>query len=293
MSWIYLALFAQVLSGLVILLDKFLVSSKAVSRPVVYAFYVGIMSGAVVVYFPLVSWPTFRVIELSFVIALTYIFSILFLYKSLKISDASDVAPVMGAVSALSTFLFSLWLLKDALPGNFLIGFVFLVAGMFLMSRLRFSKSSTSYVILAGILFGISSVFVKIIFRETTFWDGFFWSRMANVAGAFMLLLWPRNFTAVIKNFKESRAKTKLLVVANKALAGLAFLFVLLAIRMGDVSLVNAIGGMQFVFVLLFAFILTKKIPGHFSENVHEGNVFLHKFVSTMLIVVGFFMLFI
>ncbi|OGN05088.1 MAG: hypothetical protein A2831_00195 [Candidatus Yanofskybacteria bacterium RIFCSPHIGHO2_01_FULL_44_17] len=293
MSWIYLALFAQVLSGLVILLDKFLVSSKAVSRPVVYAFYVGIMSGAVVVYFPLVSWPTFRVIELSFVIALTYIFSILFLYKSLKISDASDVAPVMGAVSALSTFLFSLWLLKDALPGNFLIGFVFLVAGMFLMSRLRFSKSSTSYVILAGILFGISSVFVKIIFRETTFWDGFFWSRMANVAGAFMLLLWPGNFTAVIKNFKESRAKTKLLVVANKALAGLAFLFVLLAIRMGDVSLVNAIGGMQFVFVLLFAFILTKKIPGHFSENVHEGNVFLHKFVSTMLIVVGFFMLFI
>ena len=293
MMWIYLVFIAQILSGAVILLDKFLVSSRAISNPTVYTIFVGLLSGVVIVVFPLVTYPTVNIVGLSFVIAFTYIFSIFFLYKSLKISDASDVAPVMGAVSAVATFGFSLVILGDALPSRFFVSFVFLVVGTLIMSHFRFSSRSVLYVVIAGVLFGLSSVYVKKMFLGTDFLTGFFWSRMANVVGALALLAWPSNFKAFLVTIKESSFNTKFLVVANKALAGTAFWLILVAIKLGEVSLVNAMAGMQFIFVLIFAFIFTKKLPRYFSEKVTEKNIFLHKFVSTALIVIGFFLLFI
>ena len=141
-------------------------------------------------------------------------------------------------------------------------------------------------------MFGLSSVFVKIIFTKTDFLDGFFWSRMANVAGALMLLAWPGNFRAIKDSVFGSSRSTKSLILANKALAGVAFLLILLAIKLGEVSLVNAMSGMQFVFLLLFAVLFTKKMPQFFSETVHRHDVLWHKFISTMFIVIGFFLLF-
>lgn len=294
MLWLYLALIAQFLNAAVILLDRFLVKSKTIQRPAVYAFYVGMLSGVVVILWPLgfVRPPTLEVVWLSVVIAAAYILSILFLYKSLKLGEASDVAPVTGAVSAIATFVFSIVFLNSGLPTNFFIGFVLLVVGTALMSHLRLGGKAASYAIISGVMFGLSSVFVKIIFTKTDFLDGFFWSRMANVAGALMLLVWPANFRAIRDSIFKSSRSTKSLILANKALAGFAFLLILLAIKLGEVSLVSAMSGMQFVFVLLFAVIFTKRIPKFFSETVHLHDVLWHKFVSTMLIVIGFFLLF-
>ena len=294
MFWLYLALIAQLLNAAVILADKYLVTSKAISKPVVYAFYVGLLSGVVVLTAPfgVIFPPRLEIIGLSFLIALSYIFSILFLYKSLAASDASDVAPVSGALAAISTLVFSFVFLNHDLSRNFLTGFILLVGGTLLMSFFRFKKWSALHAVLAGVLFGLSSVFVKILFNTTSFIDGFFWSRMANVAGALMLLLWPANLRAIVQNIKSSTRGTKLLVMGNKGLAGTAFLLILLAISLGDVSIVNALAGAQFLFLLLFALIFTKKFPGYFFETVYRRHIIIQKLAGIILISAGLVFLF-
>lgn len=295
MSWIYIALIAQIFNAVVFLMDKYLVGPRAEVRPGIYGFYVGILSGLVIWLLPfkVISWPDSNLIWLSMVTAVAYLASLLFLYKSLRVSDASDVAPVMGAVSALSTLFFSWWIIGDKLSDNFLMAFLLLVLGTILMSYFRFDKRSFFGVLLAGILFGLSSVLIKEIFSQTTFWNGFFWSRMGNVAVALGLLLWPANFRAICRHLHHSKGQTKLLVVGNKMLAAFTFLLILWAIQLGDVSVVNAMGGMQFVFLIVLALVFSKKFPRYFPDSIKMKTALIQKVVATALIVSGYYLLFI
>lgn len=289
-----LAVAAQFLSAVVVLVDKYLVTSpKASLHPVVYAFYVGILSAVVVVLIPfgIVLVPPPEVVISYFIVAFSSIFSTLFLYKSLQLSDASDVAPVMGAVSAIATFAFSFLILHEDLPRSFLLGFAFLVAGTFLISHFRFVRSSISYTLAAGMLFGLSSVFIKLIFRDTTFLNAFFWSRIANVIGALVLIAWPANLKAILNSLKKSPAKAKVTVVGNKVIAGLASLLLLLAISRGSPSLVNALVGIQFIFLFIFAALFAKRLSAYLYENIGPKEA-LHKFSAIVLVVIGFFFLF-
>jgi len=295
MLYLFLALAAQVINALVVLADKYLIASKLVVKPVVYAFLVAVLSGVVVVILPfgVVATPTVAIILLSLAVSFAYVFSILFLYKSLAISDASDVAPILGAVSALSALLFNYFFLGGHPVGNFLGGFVFLVVGAVLMSYFRFSGRSLAYVIFSGMLFGLSSVLVKMIFLETTFWNGFFWSRMGNVVAALIFLIPSANRRAIFSNIISSSFSTRFFILANKTLAGFAFLLILMAINLGEVSVVNAIGGVQFVILIIFALIFSKKFPNYFYESVGGRRTIIQKVTATLLITFGYFLLFV
>lgn len=294
MFYLYLALTAQILNALVVLLDKYLISSKSVPKPRVYAFYITMLSGAVVLILPfgLVLAPTVRIVWLSLAVAFTYTFSILFLYRALAISDASDAAPAVGAVSALSTLLFSFLILGNSLADNFLYGFIFLVLGTVLMSYFRFSRRALLCVVISGILFGLSSVLVKLVFSETTFWNGFFWSRIGNVVAGLSFFFWPGTRKLIFENVIKSKTHTKVLILGNKVLAGLAFLLLLLAIKLGNVSIVNAISGMQFVILIIFALIFAKKFPNYFYESVHRKITVIQKVIAVLIISFGYFILF-
>lgn len=294
MLWLFIALAAQVLNAISFWIDKYLVGPRADVRPGIYAFYVGILSSFVIWLLPfgVVSWPNGQLLWRSLVTAVVYIFSLFFLYKSLRSSDASDVAPVMGAISALSALFFSWWILQDRLAGNFMMAFFLLVLGTILMSYFRFDHRSLTNVLLAGILFGLASVWMKEIFTQTTFWNGFFWSRMGNAVVAIAFLAWPANFWAILGHLRRSTGQTKALVAGNKVLASLAFLLILWAIQLGDVAVVNAMGGMQFVFLIILTLIFAKKFPYYFIDAVKVKSALTQKIVAITLIVGGYFLLF-
>lgn len=293
MLWVYLIILAQFLNAFVTLVDKHFVTSTLVGKPVVYAFYIGAMSGVAVLLLPfgVVLAPTAVVLWLSAVAGISYVFSLLFLYKSLKLSDASDVAPVLGALSAIATLGFSAVFLGEGLTGNFLYGFVLLVIGTFITSYFHLTKKATLFLVVAAILFGFSTVLLKELFNQTTFWDGFFWSRLANVLGVALLLLWPSNASAILGNIKTSSMGTKVAVVANKIIAGFAFLLILYAIKLGDVSVVNALTGIQFAFLLLLTILFAKKFSRYLHEVVHRHAI-LQKSIATIIIAIGLALLF-
>lgn len=293
--WIYLVIIAQFINAIVILVDRYLVVSPQIGKPVVYAFYVGIMSIVVLAVLPfgLVSLPSLSVLWLCLTASVSFVFSLLFLYKALKVSDASDVSPVLGAISAFATYAFSFLLLGGILTGNLLYGFVFLIGGMILMSYFRLFPKALLFLVISGILFAFSSVFVKMVFNQTTFWNGFFWSRMANVLGALLLLAWPANRKDIFRNVKYLPIATKLAVILNKGLAGMAFILILYAIKLGNVSIVNALTGIQFAFLLLLAVIFTKKFPEYFHETIVNRRIIFQKSLGTALIIIGLILLFI
>jgi drug/metabolite transporter (DMT)-like permease len=293
-TWLLYVIIAQFMLSVVVLTDRFIVAKKVVSKPIVYTFYVGLLSiFAFPAFFFGVTVPSLTTMWLSIASAVSFILSIYFLYESLNKTDPSEVAPVVGGISALTTFLGSTWFLGENLPNHFLIGLLLMISGMMLISHFAFTWRSFAYLTGAGIFFGISSVLIKGIFIQDSFINGFFWSRMANVAAALALLLIPVVYKSIRHDWgRPNKGHKSSLILGNKVLSAIAFLFILVAIKRGDVTLVNALGATHYVFLFIFAILFQRLMPEYFDESIHKHEI-LHKSVATALIVIGFFVLFI
>ncbi len=296
--WILLVVAAQFLSAAVVLVDKFLVTHPTLPRPAVYAFYIAGLSIVAVVVLPfgVVSIPTVAIGGYSLLAGFTYVIAILIFYSALQRADASDVVPVVGAAAAVTTFLFRFYVTDDPLPPHFVWGFLFLVVGTALISHYRFRWRGFTMVVIAGVLLGVSSMFIKLVFLHTGpgiagFANGFFWTRMANVVAALSLLLWPPTLYAVTRHERSAAKRATGYIIANKTLAGVASLLVLVAISLGDVSLVNALGGLQFVFLFFFVLLCGKWFP-EFFRDARSKQGLAQKGVAISIIVTGFFVLF-
>jgi len=270
-TWVFLAIAAQALFATSTFVDRHVLThSRGIGKPAAYAFYISLLSGFVLVLVPfgVVSEPSLIVLELSLATAATFILGLLLLYHALKEGTASDVMPVVAAFSAIATFVWAYLFLDEGLPAMFIVSVALFIIGTFLISKFKFRRLGLYHVIAAGLLFGVSTVLIKLIFHETTFWDGFFWSRMANVIGAGFLLLWPGNAKAIFHGVKSSSHGTKWVVLGNKMLAGVAAAMTFFAISLGSVSVVNAMAGLQFAFLLLIAFLFATRFP-----QVLEGEI--------------------
>lgn len=293
-AWIFLVVISQVLQAIVVLLDKVLVSDKQVKSPLVYAFYASIMSGFVIVLVPFlpVQLPDPKTVLLSIASAVAYLLAIWSLYHIFKESSTIESMPMVSAVTALSTILISAFAFSSPLKTSFFIGSLLLVFGSFLIARYASNHMAILLVLVSGVSFASSSVFMKMLFEHTDFVDGFVWSRIANVLVALLLLLVPRGVKTIKQVSKNASTKTVGLVVFNKFLAGVVFLMYLAAINMGDVSVVNALSGLQFAFLFIFAWFFAEHIPQYFRhELTHRGVV--RDMVAVASIIIGFAILFI
>lgn len=292
--WIALAALAQLITALIVLVDKYvLVSHEHIGKPIVYAFYVSLLSGFVVILAPLgyVSMPETNVLALALLSSIAFVVSVYFLYRALKRGHASDAVPLVGAVSAIATVLLAGALLEQDLPRAFVPAVFLFVVGMALISHFRLSYRSMRDIVLSGVFFALSAVMLKLVFEETDFLDGFFWSRMTNVVVALTLLVVPANRRAVFHGYKRTPQRAKWLVVSNKALGGVAGILTLLAISLGSVSVVNAMAGLQFVFLLLLAAVGARFVPRAFSGELHEHK-FPHQVYGALCIGLGLATLF-
>lgn len=287
--WVGLAVLAQLINAGTVLIDKYVLARGGpIGTPVVYAFYVSLLSGFVLILVPLglIGLPSLSVLGLSFTTAASYIASIVLLYSSLKLTNPSDVIPVVGGTAALMAFALERMWLAQPLPPVFVVAFVFLVLGSLFLSHFRFTLRSFFYAFAAGALFGVSAFLIKLIFAETTFMDGFFWTRMANVIGAMLLLVIPGTWAAIRGGYRGSSGGMRSVVVLNKMLAGAAFALTLWAIQLGSVSIVNALSGLQFVFLLAFAYLFGRVFPSIFHGEIHPHK-FPHKLVGVVCIIIG------
>lgn len=305
--WIGLVIIAQLLYAITVVIDKYIVTNPEMPRPAVYAFYTSMLSIVAVAVLPFgffnfsssigsVEIPntlhdTYVIFGYSLISGITYILGILLLFSALRRAEASDVIPIIGSTSALTIFLLTTFILHDPLPERFALGFGLLVIGTALISHFRFKWRGLLMIIIAGFFFGVSTMTIKLVFNATSFVDGFFWTRIANVLAALFLLAWPPVFYAVTRHETAPARKAGMLIVASKVINGVAFILILVAISMGSIAIISAMQGLQFVFLLILASGCTFWLPLCFHDAGSDMKM-IQKIIAIGIIVVGFFALF-
>lgn len=308
--WILLAVVAQFLNAFVVILDKYIVTNRRLlPEPFVYAFYTCVLSGAAIVIYcfgvlpsPLegvsfpsirhVRFPTLEVLGLSVLSAYTFFYALVSMFKALQQADASDVVPVVGAVTAIGSLGLAHLFLDASLAPNFLLGVLLLAGGTLLASHFRFSWTVALSSVYSGAFFALHYVVIKRLFDLTSFDDGFFWSRMGFAVFAVSLLLIPTYGKRIFSHTRSTRKRVGLLVLVNKIVAGVASVLILKATELGDVSVVQALGGLQFLFIFIFGATLGPYTPLAYGENARGLKVFAHKAVFVAIIMLGFLVLF-
>lgn len=309
-SWILLAVGAQFLNALVALVDKRIISDdKILPRPFVYAFYTCLIAGMwVFVYlfsliplpfaglhipsFANVIRPTLEVVALSILAAYTFFTALVSMFIALRASDASDVVPVVGATSAIASFGLGYFFLNTPLSQNFALGIALLAGGTFLVSRFHFPLKTAMFSIHSGVFFALHYVSIKGLFMVTSFDNGFFWSRMAFVFYSLSLLMVPSFFEKIKEQTKTTTRHAGFLIFTNKIIAGVSTLLILKATDLGDVAVVQALGGIQFVFVLILGVFFGKHMKNGVVGEVHPKEAILQKALFVAVIAVGFLVLF-
>lgn len=293
--WLVFAILAQAITALTVFIDKYvLVSKEGIKSPAAFAFYTAMLSGLVVVLLPfgVVSMPNMELLLSGLLSAVTYVGALLFLYHTLKVLSATNVIPITASAAAITTGALAILFLSQDLPLSSLPAFALLTIGTLCVYCFCFPKELLFTSISAGVLFGVSSFAAKLTFTAAPdFFTGMFWLLSMNVVVALVALL-PFTFKQVTASYGGSSQGAKWLVLASKALGGVAFFLTAIAIQSGSVSVVSALGGLQLVFLLIFVPLFAHRIPDVFKYELTKETVFL-KVVGTIFIVAGLAFLFV
>lgn len=288
MLWLYLALFAYFLNAIVFIIDKYLLHSH-IQKPFSYAFGVAILSLGAVFLIPFgVQWQNWTYLGLAFLCGFSFFVGLIYLYKSVKLSDISIAATQVGTISAIFTVIFSAIVFKEKLGFSHNAALLFLIAGIFLLSHIE--KRIIVFSIISGILFGFYFVILKLSFNLAGLINGIFWTRAGFVLAALSFLLVSKLRKEAYNTFKTTRQYHKIVFAGNKLLGGAGFLILYLAIRLGNVAIINSLQGFQFLFTFLIVLVLRNKVYGLESELKKQALV--GKIAGITSILTGFIILF-
>jgi len=102
---------------------------------------------------------------------------------------------------------------------------------------------------------------------------------------ALLLLISKKNREAVFENTKQAKPKTTKFFMLGRVLNVLGSLFLYGAVFLGSVVLTNALQGLQYVFILILALLLFKKIPN--LKEQFNRELLLQKIAAVLMICLG------
>jgi len=298
--WFLIAIAAYFIIALQIILDKFLISSKKVSHPVLYAFYSGALSLVTLILFPFGAHTiSFFLALLYFSVGIIFVYGILLNFFAFREGEASQVTPVIGAVSPIFIYFLSILILGEKLGNIQLVGIFILIVGGLAIS-FNFGKkmnknkffSGFSYAVFAGMLLAVTFTLEKFFYQSDNFLNVFVWSRVGVTVGALSFFLVPAWRKIIIKSLKgakkdkDKNVSTGKLFVANKILGGFGSYLNHYAFSIGAVTVVSALVSIEYVFILLLGIILSFRFPKVFKEEKNPHIIF-QKVMATAIIVMG------
>jgi drug/metabolite transporter (DMT)-like permease len=292
MTWLFIALAAYFLISINLTLDK-VILKNSLPHPVVYCFYMGILSifGLVFAPFGTVDFGS-REIVTGLLVGAFFILPLYYMYKAVFFNEATRVGPLIGAVTPIFVWLFSFLFLGERFSWNEMLAFLLLFLGGFLISLEPSGEKRKKVVfmlktsILAALMFGVYYVLLKYVYNKGTFVSGFVWTRLGSFLAAFIFLVSRKNRKLIFGESKILKPKTGIIIAANKTLSGVAFALLNYAIALGSVTLVNAMQGLQYVFLLIVVAFLSKQYPKILSEQIHK-KALTQKIIAIFIIAAG------
>lgn len=292
-----ITIFAYFLNAIAVVIDKFLLSKK-ISNPAVYAFFISALSllGLFLIPFGFQLYSINQIL-IAIIAGIIFTFALLYMFKAISGNEASRVTPFMGGLQPIFVFILALIFLGENLDIQSLIAFAVIISGTVVISWQNNSKASQKeayiFAIISTFLFAISYTINKYVFIQQDFISGFVWTRVGSFLGALTLLFIAQNRRDIKKEIKNPEKKTGNLFIAGQSAGALSFVLVNYAIAISDsVALVNAMRGLEYIFLLIIVFSLSWKFPKLLEEKITPGAV-AKKIIATILIISGLFILFI
>jgi len=324
MSWFLVALIAYFLNAVAMTVDKTLLKKEGgFGNPIVYTFNIAALGSAILILvIPFVFFiPSLSVILVSLAAGVVWVIGLVLMFKALAKDEATRVTSAIGGLTPIFVIVLAIYLLAEKFSGNQALGCFLLIAGAFLMSldfqehgaaswlkkklglardlALPHIRKALLLALPAAIFFGLSDVLTKIVFNNTSFWNGFVWVRIGSFLAVLALLFSAKNRRDVAESFRKSSQGKK--QSAEQKRVGLRFLFgqacggvsALLkgyAISLGSVALINAIAGVQYAIVFLLVVILTKTAPKLLKEKLTR-EVVIQKVLAIVIIAAGLYLI--
>lgn len=300
MTWLFVALLSYLLTSVTLTLDK-VIMKNTLPHPVVYCFYMGILSifGLVFALFGTIDFNLTEMLT-GILVGAFFLLPLYISYKAIFENEASRIGPLIGALTPIFVWLFSFLFLGERFSPSGIIVFLLLVAGGFLISvdlngSERKEKKKKVFrmlkmAIIAAFLFGAYLVLLKHVYNGDTFVSGFCWTRLGSFLAAFLFLLSRANRKLIFGETKVLKPESGLLVVGNKTISGISYALLNYAIAIGSVTLVNAMQGLQYVFLLVLVAVLSYKYPNILAEAVSK-KALTQKIIAVILIGTGLAMM--
>lgn len=293
MTWFSFALLGYFLYALVTVANKFLLRQRATTKPLVFTFWVCLLSVFTFILTPFgLHWPGWGWLAFDILAGVVYFVALLTYYQALDINEASRAASATGGLTPVFVLVLSYLFLGETLGWLQLTAFSLLVVGGFLISLERGRSGfhevmkGLKFIVATIILGAVYFVMLKYLFNYQDFITGFVWSRLGLVAGALAVLLYPVWRREIVVSWRGATAGLDSLMIGTKVMAGFGSLFVSLAVSRGSASLVNALQGAQFAFLFLLTFLLSKFWPAVLREKM-TGAIMAQKFAAIALICAG------
>jgi len=216
-------------------------------------------------------------------------------FHALNIGSASRVIPFTGGLIPLFIFTLSYFFLGERLGTMQIVAFFVLVSGAIIIALIPGKKKALDSrefigMIFASLAFAVSFVLSKYVYDILGFVTGFVWLRIGSFLAALLILLSPSVRKDAKKIWRKVKPKGKAMYVGNQALGGVGFALTNYAISLASVSLVNALQGIQYVFVIVIAGVAAKFAPRLVKEKI-SLSIILQKVFAIILIGFGIYLL--
>lgn len=298
MIWLTVIIFAYLIFAVTSLIDNYLLAGPP--NPKSYSFYIGVLGISVLVLAPFVdlSIPAKPQLLLALLTGVIYILALFWFFMGLEHFEPSRIVPAIGGMLPLFTFTLVYFFSRgEAVLGvKELFAFALLILGSFLITfeRKKISFQSLKISIMAAFLFALVFVLSKYVYLEQPFWSGFIWMRIGGFLAALCFLLTKAVREEIFLKKFTFQKKTGTLFLFNQGMGAGGFILQNFAIALAGLAFLpflNALQGIQYVFLFLIIIFLARKFPRIVEEKLTQKNV-LQKVISIALIGLGLIILY-
>lgn len=294
MSWVFFAVFARAIWAGNNVVDKHLIS-RHIQNPVSYLFIVTSIQLLVLVIIPFhnLSVPPLNILLAAFFSGALFMYGLLPYFQSLTFEEASRSVSIWQ-ITPIFVLIISSLTVGEQFDTNDWMAFVLLFTGGILIStrkiESKFHLSKAFFLMLGScVIFAIQTVLSKYVYLNIVYLDGFMLSRIGAFLGVLPILFFSSQRTAIVKSIVSVGNKVKIIILINTLIAISALASYEYAISKSSVTLVNALGGIQTVFLLLYATILSLWFPSIVKEELRK-SVLILKVLAISLIIAGVYL---
>jgi len=298
MLWILVITLAYLCFALSSLGDRIILSGH--SRPNSYTFFVGILSAAVILLIPFIGISVPQGILWLWIIlaALFNILGIYTMFSALNVFDVSKIIPTIGALQPIFVVIFSFLILgEDAMGSRQILAFVILLLGSVLISiekNYRVTRRSLKLSFFAALFFSLEMIFAKIVYLDLAFSDGFIWMKIFGLVFV-MSFLFNKTFRRdIFKVDQKLDKKNSIIFFLGQGFGGLANIlqgWAISLVPLAYLGIMNAMKGLQYVFLFIFALIISAAFPKLLNEKTSK-TIIIQRITAIILIIIGLLVLF-